>query len=117
MTDREKLIELLQNDPCPGLDIADCGFCQYVDAEDCFAERIADHLLANGVTIQRWIPASEPPKEYINKYRELTPFLVCVKGTEYPFRALYDGKRWGDGLDEIFVTHWMPLPEAPKEGK
>ena len=24
---------------------------------------IVDHLIANGVTIQQWIPASEPPKE------------------------------------------------------
>lgn len=64
-----------------------------------------------------WIPANEPPEEYRDKSGELIPFLVCEKGTEYPFRAMYDGKRWGDGFFAIHVTHWMPLPEPPKEGE
>ena len=76
---------------------------------------IADHLITNGVTVQEWIPVSEPPEEYRDKYGELVPFLVCEKGTEYPFRGLYDGKTWGDGLISIYPTHWMPLPEPPKE--
>ncbi len=63
----------------------------------------------------RWIPASEPPTEYRDEYGELIPFLVCLEGTEYPFRAMYDGKVWGDGWGAIPVTHWMPLPEPPKE--
>lgn len=28
-----------------------------------WAGRIADHLIANGVTIQKWIPANKPPKK------------------------------------------------------
>lgn len=64
---------------------------------------------------QRWIPASEPPKEYRDKYGELIPFLVCEDGTEYPFRAMYDGKCWGDGIYAVPVKWWMPLPEPPKE--
>ena len=89
-----------------------------------WADVIADHLLANGVTVQSnelltncnqlWIPASVPPTEYRDEYGELIPFLVCLDGTEYPFRAMYDGKVWGDGLGAIPVTHWMPLPEPPK---
>ena len=63
----------------------------------------------------RWNPASEPPKEYRDKYGELIPFLVCENSTEYPFRAMYDGKCWGDGIYAVPVKWWMPLPEAPKE--
>lgn len=80
-----------------------------------WAGRIADHLIDNGVTIQKWIPADKPPKKYRDEYGELIPFLVCEYGTEEPFRAFYDGRKWGDGCFEITVTHWMPLPEPPKE--
>ena len=68
----------------------------------------------NGVTVQEWIPAEEPPKEYRDEYGELVPFLVCEEGTDYPFRALYDGKTWGDGIFAIPVKWWMPLPQPPK---
>ena len=73
----------------------------------------------------RWIPVNKRlPKitEYRNENRyksmdsnELVPFLVCCKDTEIPFRAFYDGKNWGDGWNKLKVTHWMPLPEMPKE--
>lgn len=105
MSDREKLIELLW----------DCACMDGYGTE--LREKQADHLISNGVTVQKWIPVSEPPKEYRDKYGELIPFLVCEKGTEYPFRGLYDGKTWGDGLFSIYPTHWMPLPEPPKEGE
>ena len=95
---REKLVELL------------CEV-QYLGGLE---EKSADNLIANNVTVQEWIPASEPPTEYRDKYGELIPFLVCLDGTEYPFRAMYDGKVWGDGLGEIPVTYWMPLPQPPK---
>lgn len=62
-----------------------------------------------------WISASQSPKEYRDEYGELIPFLVCEFGTEYPYRAMYDGKNWGDGISKIPVTYWMPLPEAPKD--
>ena len=68
----------------------------------------------NGVTVQEWIPAEEPPKEYRDEYGELVPFLVCEEGTDYPFRALYDGKTWGDGIFAIHVKWLMPLPQPPK---
>ena len=78
------------------------------------SESIADHLIANGVTVQEWIPAEYPPKEYRDEYGELIPFLVCEEGTDYPFRAMYDGKTWGDGIFAITVKWWMPLPQPPK---
>lgn len=99
---REKLIDLIvdakRTDPETGS----------------FTEYLADHLIRNGVTVQEWISVSEPPKEYRDEYGELIPFLVCVEGTDYPFRAMYDGKTWGDGIFAIHVKWWMPLPQPPK---
>ena len=99
----EKLVELLTNSP--QLDVLDwtTGW-----------EEATNYLIAHGVTVQEWISASEPPKEYRDEYGELIPFLVCVEGTDYPFRAMYDGKTWGDGIFAIHVKWWMPLPQPPK---
>lgn len=106
---KEKLVELIyQNSP------------RLVE-EEC--KILANRLISHGVTVQdgkdndvptKWIPVSEPPTEYRDKYGELIPFLVCLEGTEYPFRAMYDGKVWGDGLGVIPVKYWMPLPQPPK---
>ena len=60
-----------------------------------------------------WIGADNPPETYRDEYEELIPFLVCCNGTKYPFRALYDGTNWGDGIGRLDVTHWMPLPDPP----
>ena len=76
---------------------------------------IADYLISNGVTVQEWTSVAEPPKEYRDEYGELIPFLVCEEDTDYPFRAMYDGKTWGDGIFAIPVKWWMHLPAPPKE--
>lgn len=57
---------------------------------------------------RRWIPASEPPKDSDH-------VLVCTKHRK-PFKARYypDRKRW-DVSGSVVITHWMPLPEPPKE--
>ena len=92
---------------------------------------LGDHLDAAADALeaadkaQRWIPVSErlpTASEYRNgdRYKsmdsnELVPLLVCCKDTEIPFRAFYDGKRWGDGWGKPEVTHWQPLPEPPRK--
>ena len=100
---RGKLIELLTNSQ--QLDVLDWATGW---------EEAANYLIAHGVTVQEWISVAEPPKEYRDEYGELIPFLVCAEGTDYPFRALYDGKTWGDGIFAIHVKWWMPLPQPPK---
>ena len=97
---REKLAEILENKDNEPMQ-------SYLDE--------ADYLVAHGVTVQEWIPAEEPPKEYRDEYGELIPFLVCAEGTDYPFRAMYDGKTWGDGIFAIHVKWWMHIPAPPKE--
>jgi hypothetical protein len=72
-----------------------------------------DHLIANGVTIQKWIPVSER----LPKKGEIV--LAC--GKRHATSGMFQGasrnnpKWWhwkGNTLKE--VTHWMPLPEPQK---
>ena len=102
MTDREKLIELLES--------AESAI--YWNSEDeGFLHKIANHLLANGVTIQTWIPVTDRLPDRMGMY-------ICnVKsfafpGTFYQKEVLFEHGGW-HGLND--VTHWMPLPEPPKE--
>ena len=101
---REKLVDMIFD-----------SLCRHIDKSCKLAENIADDLISNGVTVQEWIPVAEHPKEYRDEYGELIPFLVCAEGTDYPFRAMYDGKTWGDGIFAIPVKWWMHLPAPPKE--
>ena len=48
---RERLIELLKTDACPTPFMCD-PTCRYYGYRDCFPDRFADHLIANGVTVQ-----------------------------------------------------------------
>lgn len=86
-------------------------------------ELFADYLLANGVTIQQWIPASEPPKED-GRYNVYIADKVhaCVDAVRFykdgvgslhkNVWARYDCE---DGYYEVkHITHWMPLPTPPK---
>jgi hypothetical protein len=89
---REKLIELIEQ------------------AYFCNIESLADHLIANGVTIQKWIPVTERlPEEDVR-------VLVWVGANSCNFPVIdtdriHNGRwvRWDE-----YITHWMPLPEPPK---
>jgi hypothetical protein len=76
--------------------------------EDDVAE-IAEYLVANGVTVQRWIPVTErlPTAEDALK-GHVYAFLKDTKsGEEWPYEAVRNHPDW--------FSHWMPLPEPPKE--
>ena len=117
---REKLIELLceviETDGCSG----DCFFppCYLVKA-------CADHLIANGVTVQKWIRAEEelPGQEEVGKYYaqygEHPKYIVMIAGAVQSTVLAYDGEDfYDDNAGEIYkVTHWMPLPAAPNNKK
>ena len=91
----------------------------------------ADYLIANGVTIAtgnnvgdkltptepKWIPLSERLPE--NDQRVLCFMKDKAFGTFRVFQWNYIDWQWNDGsewYDENDVTHWMQLPEPPKEG-
>ena len=75
--------------------------------------KIADYLIANGVTVQEWISVKDRLPE------ENTEVLIYCKtnsGKEVffvdkicYFRGLPIWQVWSEK-----VTHWMPLPEPPK---
>lgn len=101
---REKLIELLRE-------------AQYLGGLE---EKIADHLIANGVTVQKWIPVSErlPDKdgEYLVRFAD-----KGISNTEYESKfgsfGYWLSIMWDEDADwfpYVGVTHWMPLPEPPK---
>ena len=74
-----------------------------------FIEKIADHLIANGVTVQKWIPVTERLPEKGGSY------LVFSSKSKTVFTAHYwKGDRWANRANGQFITHWMPLPEPPK---
>lgn len=62
----------------------------------------------------KWIHVSERLPEVGQKV--LFSYRGCIKKRPRIFIGWYNGKQW-DSLfaTEYYVTHWMPLPEAPKE--
>ena len=98
---REKLVEILRKPIFPH---------ELVDP----IEAVADYLLDSGVTIQKWIPVSERlPEEFVS-------VLVCIP-SENPLptvkEAYLANGAWATKMAIFFmeeVTHWMPLPDAPK---
>lgn len=91
-------------------------------------EKVADHLISHGVTVQRWIPVSERlPKEsgfWFDDMKEALLIYTPVDGCMHI--GWYIGKDWrGRDTWNVLtvmrsvqtckkkVTHWMPLPEPP----
>lgn len=128
---REKLIELIINTYMPimrGNDVV--GQFRIKEHE---AKSIADHLIANGVTVQKWIPVSErlPDISDLDKEWSKTVLFRTTQGyilSGYrhigrPQKSFYDDDwttpYWLNESEEVEfeddeVTHWMPLPEPPK---
>ena len=63
----------------------------------------ADHLIANGVTVQKWIPVSERLPEKNNE--------VLVYDGKFVFSKSFLDVSY---VSKYGVTHWMPLPQPPK---
>lgn len=104
MTDREKLIEILRVPIYP-----------HLDADP--AEVVADYLLDNGVTVQLWIPVTERLPETTGKYLVAKDGVHgSTIGTNWYFVPCPPDGMGGWNSEEI-ITHWMPLPEPPKEDR
>ena len=80
-----------------------------------FAEYLADHLIANGVTVQEWISVEDRLPE--EKGRYLTANKRCGDKIVV-FDLWFGGGFWYvEEEDDVFdfeVTHWMPMPVPPK---
>ena len=129
MNVREKLVELLKTNACPSPFICDQA-CKYYGYGDCFPYRFADHLISNGVTVQEWISVDDrlPSDEqdvlviahvwggrlvYVGSHKRVEAQKSWLTGIT---NKSSEWSLWGwSYLKEPMVTHWMPLPEPPKE--
>lgn len=105
---KERLIELMKQDPCPDPMLCN-NKCKYVHLENCFAERYADYLIANGVivppckfgqTVYRIVTMGTGvtfKKVGFNTYREkkqtIKHFIRCVTVTKNNFFDVIEN--WG----------------------
>lgn len=117
---REKLVELLGNIYLPIMDGPNT-IGEYTIPHK-FNEKIADHLIRNGVTVQgvtdnnvgcKWISVDERLPEnfisvlgYMTDAGEFPPVRECYTvGNAFFFPALADVHP---------VSHWCEMPEPPK---
>ena len=119
---REKLVELLREAPYNifGNKLGNCYF-------DSCLELIADHLIANGVTVQEWISVDDRLPDETGRYlavkKRIAPDELGGNRTDIVILRFFvdDGFRMPthipDWINEEIneeVTHWLPLPELPK---
>lgn len=81
---------------------------------------LATHLIANGVTVQEWIPVTERLPE-VECHHYSVDVLCYAPNKLCPFigYAFLDTGEWycpreKESLARGDVTHWMPLPQPPK---
>ena len=134
---REKLIELLTryftigDSYCYNLtriktafEVGTMSLDDFEEFDDDTVADIADFLIANGVTIQKWIPVTERlPEHDLPKGRKVKQIKVLVAYktnsrwvTRTQIRAKgywYGEPDWSWVKTSDPITHWMPLPEAP----
>ena len=109
---REKLVELLE----PHMSDLACeyesGSCEFTSCRTCNARNVADHLIANGVTVQEWISVKDRvPEEKVNcivHYKH----AYCENDDYWAIGiCFYDGEKFQ--LNPAYkVTHWMPIPST-----
>ena len=86
---------------------------------------VADHLIANGVTVQEWISVKDRLPEtdgiYIVCDRRLNgyPWIHTVgfrkaSSSWCELHGVYYDDGYGRYSDQDKFTHWMPLPNPPK---
>ena len=105
---REKLVELIKDGIRKGLR------AKGDDRLDYSFEDVADHLIANGVTVQEWISVDDRlPEEKVNcivHYKH----AYCDNDDYWAIGiCFYDGEKFKMDLS-YKVTHWQYLPQPPK---
>ena len=115
---REKLIDLIidakRTDP----------------EEGSFTEYLADHLIANGVTVQEWINSEEMLPEFpclavdVNGNSVFIPDGIltikdkhgewCINASLAKEFRLINGAKIDALIWENRIAYWMPIPQPPK---
>lgn len=123
MADREKLIEAVSSFNFL-IESGGCAIGEYIVPYS-IQEPLADHLIANDVTIQKWIPVAEKlPEKITNKVLVYCKNGYIGFGHYEDFQGVKDwynlenGKpfrEWDlEDCETYEVTHWCELPEPPK---
>ena len=123
---REKLVELLCNLPTTEFVIG----TRRAGKKLITAGFIADHLIANGVTVQEWISVDDRLPEIPEGYAETPePVLYMMKNTKTIYAGYYgEGGVWKDkyfrqyadsrnGVDADDVLCWMYQHDLPQPAK
>lgn len=115
MANREKLLEMF-DEAVKICGETRCDRCDYFASMKCVDERVADYLIANGVTIQEWIPVSKPPKEWRRDNGEMINYLVYVPEFGVDIGNYGEpAKCWLCMGLPCKPTHWAHLPTPPKQ--
>lgn len=129
MSDRDKLFELTKEafvafeaECVKHFDCVECPLFEFANVGLCKVAFIADHLLANGVTVgkdadvpTKWIPVGERLPEEREDWGFTSSALVIVAGKRHDGSLYVSQDTTTNG--EWNTTHplyWMPLPEPPK---
>ena len=94
------------------------------------SEMIADHLIANGVTVQEWINSDEMLPEFpclaidANGNSVFIPDGIltikdkhgewCINASLAKEVRLIDGTKMDALIWENRIAYWMPIPQPPK---
>ena len=110
MTEKE-IVQAMRNcasgeaEDCPFTAVAGCDGCPKASAD------LIERLIAENTALrekQRWIPVTEKTPEY-----DMPQLALSADGdsliANYAYGVWFD--TWGQDVE---VTHWMPLPEAPE---
>lgn len=116
MTEKEIVKALRQ---CAKSDCSSCGMCPIFPDRECVehlataAASLIERLTAENAALrekQRWISVTEKTPEY-----DMPQLALNADGealiANYAYGEWFD--TWGQDVE---VTHWMPLPEAPEGG-
>ena len=80
-------------------------------------EPLADHLVAHGVTVQKWISVKDRLPDRDGWYITQTNATGRSNGTlpqEFEIRNGVGRWRYRDKISPWNTTHWLPMPQPPK---
>lgn len=107
--------ELRYNEYCLN---KNCHVCEYYGDGECDNHIRAEYLYNAGYRKQEWISIEErlPDLQHeVLTYSECNGVRsACLVVAKYKNKVWY---LYGTNKLSIEVTHWMPLPEAPKGGE
>ena len=96
-----------------------CVLCEHEDmckCNDCIIIQAADAI--EELSNPRWIPVTErlPEPNKVDSRGFAVPYLVMNGWMRVTARFTENGwVLFGEGRVLDYVTHWMPLPQPPKE--